>query len=76
MIIVVVCLQDVMLCDICGVREATLHKTASNLNVSPVESKTAPIRHYCIVCFEKTFSRPKPPEEFEEEPSTPNTPVF
>ena len=68
--------RKVMLCDICRAREATIHKTASNLDVSAVGSQTAPIRHYCTACFEKTFSRPEQPEEFEQEPQTPNTPVF
>jgi hypothetical protein len=67
-----------MLCDICRAREATIHKTASNLNVSTVGNKTAPIRHYCTACFEKAFEKLEQPEESEEEwePKTPNTPVF
>jgi hypothetical protein len=67
-----------MLCDICRAREATIHKTASNVDVSTVGEKTAPVRHYCTACFEKTFSRVEQPEESEQEQErqTPNTPVF
>ena len=65
-----------MLCDICGVREATIHKTASNVDVSTVPDKTMPVRHYCTGCFEKTHTKVEPLEEFEQEPRTPNTPVF
>lgn len=67
-----------MLCDICGMREATIHRTASNIDVSTVPDKTMPIRHYCTGCFEKTFSRVEQPEESEQEQErqTPNTPVF
>ena len=67
-----------MLCDACGVREATIHKTATNANVSTVKGKAVRIRHYCTCCFEKTFKKVEQPEEFEQEPErkTPNTPVF
>src|SRR5689334_14967240 len=70
--------RTAMLCDVCGVREATIHKTATNSNVSTVESKIMPVRHYCTGCFEKTFSRVEQPEESEQEPErqTPNTPAF
>jgi hypothetical protein len=67
-----------MLCDICGVREATIHKTAPNLGVSTVGGKTAPVHHYCMACFEKTFHKgePKESEQEHETPNTPVTPVF
>ena len=64
----------VMLCDICGVREATIHKTAPNVNVSTVPDKTMPIRHYCTRCFEKAFNKSEY-EESEQERETPHTPV-
>jgi hypothetical protein len=65
-----------MLCDVCGVREATIHKTASNEEVSTVDRKTVPVRHYCTACFEKTRTKSESPEGFEQEPQTPNTPDF
>jgi hypothetical protein len=66
-----------MLCDVCGVREATIHKTAANADVSTVPGKTMPIRHYCTGCFEKAFNKSEAVEsEQEQERQTPNTPVF
>jgi hypothetical protein len=65
-----------MLCDVSGMREATIHKTASNEDVSTVPDKTVPIRHYCMGCFEKTFQKTEQVEEPEEEQQTPNTPAF
>jgi hypothetical protein len=65
-----------MLCDICGVREATFHRAMTNLKASPVASNAMPMRHYCTSCFEKTYQKAEQPEEYEREPETPNTPAF
>jgi hypothetical protein len=65
-----------MLCDICGVREATFHKTERNLDASPVASNVASMRHYCTSCFEKTYQEVERPREYEQERQTPDTPAF
>lgn len=66
-----------MLCDTCGVRVATIHKTATNADVSTVNGKAVHIRHYCTTCFERMSSKKvEPTEDFGQEPKTPITPVF
>jgi hypothetical protein len=65
-----------MLCEICGVREATIHKTAPNLNISTVAGKPASICHYCTGCFETMFRKSGKAEEPENEEKTPVTPTF
>jgi hypothetical protein len=60
-----------MLCDICGSREATFHKTAPNADVSTVSGKPMSMRHYCTTCFEKTFQKVEQSEEPDQERETP-----
>ena len=64
-----------MLCDVCGVREATIHKTVTHSNVPAVSGKTMPVRHYCTRCFEKASPRIKPTPGLEQERDTPHHPV-
>lgn len=63
-----------MLCDFCGAREATIHRTAINLDVSAA-GKTTQTYHYCTPCFEKTFQNAVQPEESKDEAETPHNAI-
>jgi len=65
-----------MLCDICGARETTIHKTAADYNVPAVVPKNIPVRHYCTACFERMFHQKPLGDYSEEEKETPTPSSF
>lgn len=50
-----------MLCDVCKIRAATIHVMTAESKGSTVSRETAPIKHFCLDCFEvfKSENRPK-----------------